>query len=1385
MFTPPPQSAADVLLPDVEPLFPALSSPPVLVTHSPPAHSALPRVSRDQRVQSLPASDMQLQLLPDAGDSYRFSSHLSIDTRSSSQQTVLHASPSASPPLALSPPVTPAYGSDDGQSYQRHRTRRQRRQQCSPSPNTSHTASIEVTPASSTSSSAQPSPLLAGYQLALLSSLPTAESRTALSPSSSPLMCEFCDEDIAEWYCCQCALGMCERHREEGHSRLYPISGGHQLLELSGHKEGQKRRRRDKEEAERRDQVKRQQEDEIRHSKRKQLMRTDSAALSPFAALQSAPISAAEEALRAEIEQNLQHIAEQRDVEDALMAAAKRANGRTSANSGQGNDRVGTRNLRVLDTPSITHRFVPLITKQDVVDNWSRLMDDVAHLYPKPKPKRSGRRTRTPANGTSDMTASSQSAVLPPQHESNSVQLSHILPIASRLGGRSVSAVSPSQRRSALARISCTPSPPLSPVRWKLEDDERERRQKLQADIAAQHVQLAEDWRQLQQRTRIAAEELSGYHQRGDSRQHMRHYSLARSARHEVDDSYNSPYQSSASSSHSSSMRRSSSTTHLPHEQLQVMFTLLPPPPPADRERSQSSPPRQLDVHGRHIHPPLSTQRAQQQTGRESATRQSDNLSPSKWRPQQQREVEEEMEEDIEESLEEEEGEADTQTALVLRTVDEKEFLPAPPTLQKQHVVPSHKPELDLSADETNYDHEDEKEEQEDVTEDSEMRSINSPSDDDSRAQALDDEEDGEQYTEESDDDNEARQAGPSSSYADGQLIAEWRRANGQQWELRQHSEPLQSEQVQHPQYRSSATQTDEKRMTQADVQSQSGDEQEEDVDEFEEEEEEKEDEAGSAIRQATPLRAHKGDVHTGERTPYAHMHRTPLAPMTAGGHVVDDSSDSDNEQRPMEEAEEQEEVLREQGVEEEEDEDEEEEEEDVDEAARVGLPSRRDQSDSESVAEPFSAASPSPQRSPASSFGWHDQDLNDAMWMKSSSDSHKQQPRHYTEQRRTAEALQLLPAALQAVAEPPTGSRSQHQHQHHAGALALSRLDEDVVLLAQTLQRILRKRDVRPPAYPSLPSFSHFSGHNRPHHSVSTSASASVRSVRPRRHASDMSGLSSFSRVSLPPHSYPRASPPVYPVSSQRLPPLSAYIGQQRADQQPAASTSSSSQSSNSPKWHERPHSGNQHSRRGHTVQSEQTARPPVQSAPTCTPTSPLRVSLHAPANSPLASSLASSLSLDLSHGALRRLDRLLASNITDKLQPHAHTPTDGRPHTTSHSRGHGVSIVNGGGGLAQAGGDGRSGPRIVQSSASAITVQLKAAQSLSILASMEHNNSGQPEGHLSRHRQHTSLDHAAQQHRRKLRGEKREPVSLAARAYQSMRAGEQQHGSRRAWNE
>ena len=1368
VFTPPPHSAVDVILPEGEPLFAALSSPPVMITHTPLSHSSLPHVARDPRVQSLPASDVQL--LPDASDAYRFSSHLSIDTRASSSHTaLLHASPSAaSPPLVSSPPITPAYGSDDGQMYQQHRTRRQRRH--SPSTNTSHTASIEVTPASSTSSSTQPSPHLPSLQLQL-HLLPSLMPRPALSPSSSTLMCEFCEEEIAEWYCCQCTLGMCERHREEGHSRLYPNSGGHQLLELSGHKEGMERRRREKEEAERREQVKRQQEDEMRYAKRKQLMRTDSAALSPFAALQSLPASAAEEALRAEIEQDLQHIAEQRNVEEALMAAAKRADGRTSTGSGQGGSRAGAHKSRVLDTPSITHRFVPLITKQDVVDNWSRLMDDVSHLYPKPKPKRSGRRTRTPASGMSDVTAgSSPSAVLPPQHESNSVQLSHILPIASRLGGRSVSAVSPSQRRSAIARISCTPSPPLSPLRRKLEDEEKERRRQQQAEVEAQHARIVEDWRQQQQRARVTASQLNGYHQSGLSVQHNRHYSLAHNGRQELDESSVSP-RSSTSSSRSTSMRRSRSSIHLPQEQLQLLFTQLPPAPPADRVRSHSSPPKALEIVGKAIK--IQRQRQPLQQQKESMDQQT--------QAQQQQQEEAEEEEEVQEEMEEVDEDVDAQSDVELHTMDEKEFLPpAPPALHKQYVVPSHRHELDFSADEI-FEEAEERAEDEEKAEESSMQYTESAThDDDSQRRGESEEEKEEEEDEEEDDESyseydEGGDALPaqSVSFGDGQLVAEWRRANEQQWES-QHSNAPQSEYVQ---YRDTATQTDEQRITQAGVHQQSREEQEESMHEYDEED------VDEAAVQVTPLRARAGDM-SDERTPYAQIHRTPMAAASPEAeHEVDERSDSDEEE-PVDEDDEEE--LQQEGSRD--DEQEEEEQEDInDGGAMDGSLSEDEHSASENAAEPMSQTSLSPRRSPASSFEWHDQDLDDAMWMKSSTDS--PQRLHLYHQRRVADALQLLPSALPAAVEAPLVSLTQHHHR--ATGMPVSRLDEDVVLLAQTLQRILNKRDGRPSAYPPLPSFSRHSKLERPHHSASTSPSASVRGSRHRLPVSDVPPTSSFSRVPLPPHAYPRTSPPVYPVSlhshSQRLPSHSSYLGQQRADQQPAASTSSSSRSSTSHMPREWSHSSSQHSRRGQSFQAERTARVPSQSPPASIPNSPSRSSSHPLADS-RPSSASSSSTLDLSHGALRRLDRMLLSHVNEKKQPNAQLPAT--QHRMAVESRDGSSASGRAARRVHGAGDGSS-PRIVHSTASAITVQLKAAHSFGTSASMEHHNSGL--GRKSHHRHERSMSlhvphhlhlQQHQQRKRKLRDESSESVSLASRAYQSMRAVEQ-HGSRRVWHE
>ena len=232
-----------------------------------------------------------------------------------------------------------------------------------------------------------------------------------------------------------------------------------------------------------------------------------------------------------------------------------------------------------------------------------------------------------------------------------------------------------------------------------------------------------------------------------------------------------------------------------------------------------------------------------------------------------------------------------------------------------------------------------------------------------------------------------------------------------------------------------------------------------------------------------------------------------------------------------------------------------------------------------------------------------------------------------------------------------------------------------------------------------------------------------------------DVSPMSSFSRVPLPPHAYPRSSPPVYPVSSlphshphaQQLPLHSLVNGRQRADQQPAASTSSSSRSSTSHQRRERPHNSTHHTRRQQSVPAEQTARSLLQSPPTAAARiSPTSSSYHTQNESwpstvsttTSSSSRSSSLSLDLSHGALRRLDRVLLSHITDKQQPPA------VQHSASHQPARRTT-----GRTA----DRSSSHRIVQSSESAITVQLKAAHSLSILASMEH------------HKQHSSTAAAA----------------------------------------
>ena len=1346
---------ATLLLPEGQPLFPALSSPPVLITDS-QQPASLPQVRRERRILSMP-SDMQV--LPGAGEAQRFSSHLSIDTRPSSH-IAAHASPSASPPVVSSPPVTPAYGSDDGQLYQHHRVRRQRQRRSSPTDtasSSSHTASVEVTPSSSNEAPAHSSPLsLHIAQRSLLPSLLAAKSaKSALSQSlSPPPPCEFCDEDAverAEWYCRHCSMGMCERHKEQVHAKLFPLSAAHQLLELSGHQLGQERRKQERAEADRQARLMRAQEDELRLAKRKQPMRTDSAAaLSPFALLQAAPASAADEALRLEIEQNLQHIAEQRHVEEAMLAAAKRADGRSSAGSGRFGRGDARGRLRVLDTPSVTHRFVPLLTKQDVVDNWSRLMDDVAHLYPKPPTKRNGRRSRTPAESMSGLLTSSSSTVLPPQLESNSVQLSHILPIASRLGGRSVSAISPSLRRSALARLSCTPSPPLSPLRWRLEDEERERWRKQQAGDA-QHAKAAEEWRQ-QQLAQSSANELLVYRQVQDGALHGRHYSLAHAERqHELDDSNDSPHSFASSSVSASLHRHHQLSRHSPQEQMHALFARLPPAPAVDTVRSQSSPPRQLEVVGTAVQ--------LHQHGEQE---------------------EEEVEEHIWEADEEQSG-----------VEEEKEFLPsAPPALQKQYVTPSYRHDLDLSADEATPDEEAEAvyESERVETEESEMQSVQSTSHehDEERLQRESEEEreEDERYSDEYDEDVDGKDA----EDGDAAPVA-------QPWEARHHSDPLHSGYVRTPQHRNTGSQTHEQRMAQVQAQPDSEAEQrqpeEADLDEPGED-------VASAVVQATPLRLRADDGLASARTPFAPMQRTPVAAATSTAEREADEVESDEEVELGED--EDDESQLEHGQEEEE------EEELEDEAALDGsewldeLSRREEQERSEQAAHPPSHSSLSPRRSPASSFGYHDQDLNDAMWMKSSTDSQQRWP-HSGSQRQAADALQLLPSALQAVNEQPLVSLPQQQDR--AAILSAARLDEDVLMLAQTLQRILSKRDGRAATYAALPSSSsRHSELDRSRHSASAfaSASASLHSGRHQRHRShDVASASSASRVSLPPHTYPRSSPPVYPVSfhshSQRLDsqPFHPEQHQQRALHRSTAFASSSSDSSASLQRRPEPsHSGSQH--RGHaqaTQLLEHTVPPQLHSPLASSATSPLRPSSRARTDSRSSSASDSSSTLDLSHGALRRLDRLLVSHLAD--QPRKQPSS---MHHSIHHRAHTAHELN-----TRTASKGSEAalhahlyhkPRAEPSSAAAINVQLQAAQARSILGSMERHRQhdaqqhGYHEKHMPVHRQKHPLQqrpHAT--HGRRSERREREPVSLASRAYQSMRAGgEEQGGSRRAWN-
>ena len=173
---------------------------------------------------------------------------------------------------------------------------------------------------------------------------------------------------------------------------------------------------------------------------------------------------------------------------------------------------------------------------------------------------------------------------------------------------------------------------------------------------------------------------------------------------------------------------------------------------------------------------------------------------------------------------------------------------------------------------------------------------------------------------------------------------------------MRQHSDLLHSEYEQQPPYRYTATQMDEQRITHAEVQQHSGEKQEEDWDEYEEEA------VDGAVVQATPMRARSADQHKDERTPYAHMHRTPLAPpLPAPEYDSEDISDSDDEVQQLDEDEEDEQLQEEDSEEGEA----EEEGEDIDESdVGDGSPMEDERYDSEVDAEPLSQTSLSPQRS-------------------------------------------------------------------------------------------------------------------------------------------------------------------------------------------------------------------------------------------------------------------------------------------------------------------------------------------------------------------------------------------------------------------------------------
>ena len=435
-------------------LLPALSSPPVLFTDSAssstsspsssflsvPARGLRPR-SESVRAQREDGDERSVDEQPSA---MRAHSHLSIDTRASSHGSHVPSSspvPAAhSPPLVQSPPRT-SYGHHDAHTYLRP-------------PHHHHfdASSGDDTSATPDSSKLSPQSLLWSREVQSVLGLGEgAEGEGALA--SYPSACSMCEEASAVWWCVVCRIAMCQRDLEQPHTSRFPL--GHRLIPLYPQRSGAS------EDAQ--EQAKKAEErNGIDGTSSQAVVSALPTALSPFNGLHPAAIATAVESqLHQEVHAALQQISQQRVVEERLLAAKKVARLR-----GRSNGRGGP--ISFLDTPSLHHRFLPVLNKADLQQHWESLLEDVQRLYPLQDSdvSRQSLSTRGPS-------PSPPPSLRVPVQEDGSLPLGHLLPVAPRrIEGRSASAISPTWRRTVLARLTSPHSPMASPLKWTVEEED-------------------------------------------------------------------------------------------------------------------------------------------------------------------------------------------------------------------------------------------------------------------------------------------------------------------------------------------------------------------------------------------------------------------------------------------------------------------------------------------------------------------------------------------------------------------------------------------------------------------------------------------------------------------------------------------------------------------------------------------------------------------------------------------------------------------------------------------------------------------------------------------------------------------------------------------------